>query len=134
MALLDWHSRYVLAWRLSNTLETTFCLAALDEALARHGVPEIHNNDQGAQFTSAEYVGRLEARGIQISWDGRGRVYDNIFVERLWRSVKYEYLYLHEHADGRQLEQGLGEYLRFYNEARPHQALNYRTPQEVYRN
>lgn len=133
VALLDWYSRYVLAWRLSNTLETTFCLEALDEALATHGAPQIHNNDQGAQFTSAEYVGRLTAAGIQISWDGRGRVYDNIYVERFWRTVKYEHLYLHETADGRQLEQGLREYMYFYNEQRPHQALNNRTPREVYR-
>jgi len=133
VALLDWYSRYVLAWRLSNTLDTAFCLAALEEALARHGVPQIHNNDQGAQFTSREYVQRLEAHGIQISWDGRGRVYDNIFVERLWRTVKYEYLYLAEHSDGRQLTKGLSEYWRFYNEERPHQALNNCTPAEVYR-
>jgi putative transposase len=133
VALLDWYSRYVLAWRLSNTLETAFCVAALDEALAQHGAPQIHNNDQGAQFTSGDYVQRLESHGIQISWDGRGRVYDNIFVERLWRTVKYEYLYLHEHPDGRQLEQGLSDYWRFYNEERPHQALGHRTPAEVYR-
>jgi putative transposase len=106
VALLDWYGRYVLAWRLSNTLDTAFCLAALDEALARHGAPQINNNDQGAQFTSREYVQRLEAHSIQISWDGRGRVYDNIFVQRLWRTVKYEYLYLQEQADGRQLTKG----------------------------
>jgi putative transposase len=132
VALLDWFSRYVLAWRLSNTLETAFCLEALEEALSQYGVPEIHNNDQGVQFTSAEYVGRVQAAGAQVSWDGRGRVYDNIFVERLWRSVKYEHVYLHEHADGEALASGLGEYFPFYNHQRPHQALEYRPPAELY--
>jgi putative transposase len=134
VALLDWASRYVLAWRLSNTLETEFCLAAMEAALTRHGAPEIHNSDQGAQFTSATYVARVEASGARVSWDGRGRVYDNIFVERLWRSVKYEYLYLHEVADGVELERGLAGYFRFYNETRPHQALGNHTPAEVYLN
>jgi putative transposase len=132
VALLDWFSRYVLAWRLSNTLETAFCLEALEEALSKYGVPEIHNNDQGVQFTSAEYVGRLEVAGAKVSWDGRGRVYDNIFVERLWRSVKYEHVYLHEHADGGALASGLGEYFSFYNHQRPHQALGHRPPAELY--
>jgi putative transposase len=132
VALLDWASRYVLAWRLSNTLETRFCLEALEAALAQHGRPEIHNSDQGVQFTSGPYVECLEAAGVQVSWDGRGRVYDNIFVERLWRSVKYEHLYLHESADGAELERGLSGYFRFYNEERPHQALGYQTPTEVF--
>jgi len=132
VALLDWASRYVLAWRLSNTLETGFCLEALEAALRQHGAPEIHNSDQGVQFTSEQYVGRLEAAQVRVSWDGRGRVYDNIFVERLWRSVKYEHLYLHEPEDGAELEHGLSGYFRFYNEERPHQALEYQRPMEVY--
>jgi len=132
VALLDWASRYVLAWRLSNTLETRFCQEALEAALVQHGSPEIHNSDQGVQFTSAAYVGQLEAAGVRVSWDGRGRVFDNIFVERLWRSVKYEYVYLHESQDGAELARGLGGYVRFYNEERPHQGLAYRTPAEVY--
>jgi putative transposase len=132
VALLDWYSRYVLAWELSNSLEVGFCVRALQRAL-RRGAPEIHNSDQGAQFTSAEYVAAVQASGAQVSWDGRGRVYDNIFVERLWRSVKYEYLYLQEQSDARQLTKGLSEYWRFYNEERPHQALSHRTPAEVYR-
>jgi putative transposase len=131
VALLDWFSRYVLAWELSNSLEVGFCLRALERAL-RHGAPAIHNSDQGVQFTSAEYVAQVQASGARISWDGRGRVYDNIFVERLWRSVKYEEIYLREYADGWALQEGLAQYFRFYNEERPHQALAYRTPAEVY--
>lgn len=131
VALLDWYSRYVLAWELSNSLEVGFCLRALERAL-RHGRPEIHNSDQGVQFTSAEYVAAVQASGARISWDGRGRAYDNIFVERLWRTVKYEDIYLREYADGWALQQGLTRYFRFYNEVRPHQALAYRTPAEVY--
>lgn len=131
VALLDWYSRYVLAWELSNSLEAGFCVRALQRAL-RHGAPEIHNSDQGVQFTSELYVAAVQASGAQISWDGRGRVYDNIFVERLWRTVKYEDIYLREYADGWALREGLGKYFRFYNEERPHQALDYRTPAEVY--
>jgi putative transposase len=131
--LLDWYSRYVLAWELSNSLEAGFCVRALRRAL-RRGAPEIHNSDQGVQFTSAEYVAVVQASGAQVSWDGRGRVYDNIFVERLWRTVKYEDIYLREYADGWALREGLAKYFRFYNEQRPHQALAYRTPAEVYLN
>lgn len=131
VAILDWYSRYVVAWALSNTLDTGFCLESLDEALTR-GNPEIFNSDQGVQFTSLAFTSRLEAKGIQISMDGRGRAFDNIFVERLWRTVKYEDIYLKEYATVIELEQGLHRYFRFYNEQRPHQALQYRTPAAVY--
>jgi putative transposase len=130
-AVLDWHSRYVLAWALSNSLEVGFCLEVLDAALCR-GRPEIFNSDQGAQFTSPQFTGRLLAAGVRISMDGRGRALDNVFVERLWRSVKYEEVYLHEYEGMREAQQGLGRYFRFYNEERPHQALGYRTPGAVY--
>lgn len=133
VAILDWYSRYVVAWALSNTLDTGFCLESLDEALTR-GNPEIFNSDQGVQFTSLAFTSRLEANGIQISMDGRGRAFDNIFVERLWRTVKYEDIYLKDYATVIELEQGLNRYFRFYNEERPHQALNYRTPAAVYLN
>ena len=131
VAVLDWYSRYVLAWDLSNTLDTRFCLQALEGAL-RHGQPTIFNTDQGVQFTSLAYTGRLEQAGIQISWDGRGRALDNIFVERLWRSVKYEEVYLHDYATGADAYGGLTRYFRFYNHERPHQALGYQTPAQVY--
>ena len=131
-AVIDWYSRYVLSWRLSNTLETRFCLEALDEALGR-GRPEIFNTDQGCQFTSREYTGRLEAAGIAVSRDGRGRALDNVFVERLWRSVKYEDISIKDYERVPDLEAGLSAYFRFYDEERPHQSLNYRTPGEVYR-
>ncbi len=132
VAVLDWFSRYVLAWRLSNTLTGTFCLEALDEALAR-GKPEIFNTDQGSQFTAAAFTGRLETAGVAISMDGRGRALDNVFVERLWRSVKYEEVYLKDYRDGWEAEASLARYFRFYSERRIHQALGYRTPLEVYR-
>jgi putative transposase len=131
VAVLDWFSRYVLAWRLSNTLTGTFCLEALDAALAQ-GKPEIFNSDQGSQFTAAAFTGRLEQAGVAISMDGRGRALDNVFVERLWRSVKYEEVYLKDYGDGWEAEASLARYFRFYCEERIHQALNYRTPQEVY--
>jgi putative transposase len=131
VAVLDWYSRFVLAWELSNSLDTGFCLAALEEAL-RYGQPHIFNTDQGGQFTSAAYTGRLEHAGIQISWDGRGRALDNIFVERLWRSVKWEEVYLHEYQTVADALSGLGRYFRFYNHDRPHQALGYQTPAQVY--
>lgn len=131
VAILDWYSRKVLAWRLSNTLETTFCLECLDEALA-HRLPMIFNTDQGTQFTSLAFTGRLAQAGIQISMDGRGRAHDNIFVERLWRSVKYEEVYPKAYETLNQAYQGLAQYFVFYNDQRPHQALNYRTPAEVY--
>ncbi len=131
VAVLDWYSRYVLAWELSNTLDTGFCLAALEGAL-QQGQPAIFNTDQGVQFTSAAYTSRLEAAGIQISWDGRGRALDNVFVERLWRSVKWEEVYLHDYQTVAEAVSGLDRYFRFYNHDRPHQALGYQTPAQVY--
>jgi putative transposase len=130
-AVLDWYSRYVLAWQLSNSLDSDFCLLALNEALER-GRPEIFNTDQGVQYTSREFTGRLTAAGIAISMDGRGRALDNVFVERLWRSVKYEEVYLKAYASGAECRSGLTAYLKFYCEERPHQGLGYRTPSEVY--
>jgi putative transposase len=131
VAILDWYSRYVLSWALSTSLDGAFCLWALQEAL-REGRPEIFNTDQGVQFTCEAFTGALEAQRIAISMDGRGRCYDNIFVERLWRTVKYEEVYLKDYADPVEARQGLKAYFRFYNEGRPHQALDYRTPAEVY--
>lgn len=132
VAVLDWFSRYVLAWRLSNTLTGTFCLEALEEALAG-GKPEIFNTDQGSQFTAAAFTGRLETAGVAISMDGRGRALDNVFVERLWRSVKYEEVYLKDYDDGWEAKASLARYFRFYCDERVHQALGYRTPADVYR-
>jgi putative transposase len=132
-AVLDWFSRRVLAWRLSITLEAEFCLDAVQEALARHGKPEIFNTDQGSQFTSGEFTGMLAAAGIRISMDGRGRWIDNVFIERLWRSLKYEDIYLKGYADGREAKAGIAEWLAFYNHRRPHQALANRTPMAVWR-
>ena len=132
VAVMDWFSRYVLAWTLSNTLETRFCLDALEAALPA-GPPEIFNSDQGTQFTSPAFTERLTLAGIRISMDGRGRALDNVFVERLWRTVKYEEVYLHDYAGMGAAWQGLGAYFRFYNEERPHQSLGYRTPAAVYR-
>jgi putative transposase len=131
VALLDWYSRYVLSWALSPSLEAEFCVGALQEGLA-DGQPGTFNTDQGVQFTSEAFTGLLEAQGIAISMDGRGRVFDNIFSERLWRTVKYEEVYLKDYADPAEARAGLGAYFRFYNEERPHQALGYRTPAEVY--
>jgi putative transposase len=131
-AVIDWYSRYVLSWRLSNTMDVGFCLEALDEALSR-GRPEIFNTDQGSQFMSREYTSRLEEAGVAVSRDGRGRALDNVFVERLWRSVKYEDIYIKDYERICELESGLGAYFRFYDEDRPHQSLDYRTPGEVYR-
>lgn len=131
VAVMDWYSRHVLSWRLSNSLETSFCLEALEEALER-GSPEIFNTDQGVQFTSAVFTGMLEAHGISISMDGRGRALDNVFIERLWRSVKYEDIYLKDYEAVDDLYEGLTSYLTFYGRERPHQALGYRTPYEVY--
>jgi putative transposase len=132
VAVLDWYSRYVLSWALSNSLEVGFCLDALAAALAR-AQPELFNTDQGAQFTSPAFTGRLLAAGVSISMDGRGRALDNVFVERLWRSVKYEEVYLQEYGGMRDAQRGLGRYFPFYNEERPHQALGYQTPEAVYR-
>src|SRR3954470_4122935 len=133
VAIIDWASRAVLAWRLSNTMDGGFCLAALEEALARFGKPEIFNTDQGSQFTSGDFTGMLAAAGIRISMDGRGRWIDNVFIERLWRSLKYEDIYLKGYADGRDAKAGIGEWLAFYNHRRPHQALANRTPMAVWR-
>jgi putative transposase len=131
VAIMDWCSRYVLSWRLSNTLDSDFCVEALEEAL-RKGRPEVLNTDQGAQFTGEGFSGMLERHGVKISMDGKGRYSDNLFVERLWRTVKYEEVYLKAYQDGREARIGIGEYFRFYNTQRPHQALGYRTPAEAY--
>ena len=133
VAIIDWASRAVLAWRLSNTMDTSFCLAALDEALARYGKPSIFNTDQGAQFTSAAFTGKLEAAGVAISMDGRGRFMDNIFIERLWRSVKYEEVHLKAYADGREARAGIDSWMTFYNFRRPHQAMSNQMPMAVWR-
>lgn len=133
VAIIDWASRAVLAWRLSNTMDTGFCLAALDEALARYGRPQIFNTDQGAQFTSVAFTGKIEAAGIAISMDGRGRFMDNIFIERLWRSIKYEEIHLKAYADGREARAGISAWMTFYNERRPHQAMDDRMPMAVWR-
>jgi putative transposase len=132
VAILDIASRKVLAFRLSNTLTPDFCVAALEEALARFGSPEIFNTDQGAQFTSEAWLDALKAAGTRISMDGKGRWVDNVFVERLWRSVKYENVYLHAYRDGREAREQLSAYFDFYNRRRLHQSLHYRTPDEVY--
>src|ERR1019366_206032 len=133
VAIIDWASRAVLAWRLSNTMDTSFCLAALDEALVRYGKPKIFNTDQGTQFTSAAFTGKLEAAGVAISMDGRGRFMDNIFIERLWRSIKYEEIHLKAYADGREARAGIGKWVTFYNFRRPHQAMNNQMPMAVWR-
>jgi putative transposase len=130
-AVIDWHSRFVLSWRLSNTLDGRFCLEALEAAL-KGGHPEIFNTDQGSQFTARAFTGRLEEAGIAVSMDGRGRALDNVFVERLWRSLKYEEVYLKAYRSVRELAKGLEEWFAFYNHERPHQSLAYRTPAEVY--
>ena len=127
VAVMDWYSRYVLAWRLSNTMDTSFCLDALEDAL-RKGRPEIFNTDQGAQFTSTAFTDKLETAGVRISMDGCGRWLDNVFVERLWRSLKYEEVHLKAYANGLEARIGIGQWVRFYNERRPHQALGYKTP------
>lgn len=131
VAVMDWFSRYVLAWRLSNTLDVGFCLATLDDALTQ-GTPAIFNTDQGAQFTAHAFTDRLTAAQVRISMDGKGRAFDNIFVERLWRSVKYEDLYLKAYATVAAMETGLTTYFHFYNHQRLHQSLDYRTPAAVH--
>jgi len=131
VVVMDWFSRYVLAWELSNTLEVLFCVEALQQALGI-GHPEIFNTDQGAQFTSEEFTGKLQGAGIRISMDGRGRALDNVMVERLWRSVKYEEIYLWDYADGKEAWQRLSWYFPFYNTQRRHQGLSRQTPAEVY--
>jgi putative transposase len=131
VVIIDWYSRYVLSWRLSNTLDTIFCVDALEEALEK-GNPEIFNTDQGSQFTSDAFTGILKEQGIRISMDGKGSYNDNLFIERLWRSVKYEEVYLKAYQDAHEARVGLCNYFRFYNNQRPHQALGYRTPAKVH--
>ena len=133
VAVMDWASRAVLAWRLSNSMDRSFCIAAVHEALARFGRPEIFNTDQGSQFTNAAFTGMLMAAGVRISMDGRGRWMDNVFIERLWRSLKYEDVYLKGYADGREAHGGIAAWFAFYNTKRPHQGLDHRTPMAVWR-
>jgi len=132
VAIMDWFSRRVLAWRVSITMDTAFCVEALQEAMDEHGQPEIFNTDQGVQFTSADFISALESRGVRISMDGKGRYLDNIFIERLWRSLKYEEVYIKAYGSAAAARLGLGLWLTFYNDERPHQALDYRTPREVF--
>jgi putative transposase len=133
VAIIDWASRAVLAWRLSNTIDSRFCVEALEEALELHGKPRIFNTDQGAQFTSAAFTDQLEKADVVISMDGRGRFMDNIFIERLWRSIKYEEVHLKAYADGREARAGIGSWMTFYNFRRPHQAMNNQMPMAVWR-
>jgi putative transposase len=132
VAVLDWHSRRVLSWRVSNTLTTDFCLDAVREAITRYGTPDIFNTDQGSQFTSSEFTGLVKEHGIQISMDGKGCWRDNVFVERLWKSVKYEEVYLKAYDSVSAAKAGLGNYLAFYNTRRPHQSLDGKTPDTIY--
>ena len=132
VAIMDWATRHVLAWRLSNTMDAGFCVEALNEALSKYGKPEIFNTDQGSQFTSFDFTGVLKDAGIRISMDGQGRCMDNIFIERLWRSLKYEAVYLHELTDGFKAERVIAEWIGFYNTKRPHSALDGATPAEAY--
>ena len=131
VAIMDWHSRYVVAWRLPNTLEADFCVNALKEALGR-GRPEVFNTDQGSQFTNGKFTQVIQNHGVKISMDGKGRYADNIFVERLWRTVEYEEVYLKPYANASEARRELGGYLRFYNDQRPNQALGFRTPSEAF--
>jgi putative transposase len=131
VVIMDWYSRYVLSWRLSNTLDADFCVGALEEALGK-GRPDIFNTDQGTQFTGKAFTGLLEQHGVRISMDGKGSYRDNLFIERLWRTVKYEEIYLKAYQDGRDARIGISDYFRFYNTQRPHQALGYKTPAEEY--
>lgn len=133
-AVMDWYSRFIIGWEVSETLSSEFCVNALKRAIARWGAPEISNTDQGSQFTGADYVGILKAHKIRISMDGRGRCMDNIFTERLWRNVKYEEVYLKSYADIRDARRNLAAYIHFYNHERAHQSLNYKTPAEIYLN
>ena len=132
VAIIDWYSRKVLSWRISNSMDATFCVDCLEDALRHHGKPEVFNSDQGSQFTSSAFTGVLQREGVAISMDGRGRALDNIFVERLWRNVKYEDVYLKGYANMAALTVGLAQYFAFYNAERPHQALGYKTPSSVY--
>jgi putative transposase len=133
VAVIDWYSRKVLSWRISNSMDASFCVDCLEDALRHHGRPEVFNSDQGSQFTSMAFTGVLKREGVAISMDGRGRALDNIFVERLWRNVKYEDVYLKGYANMAELMVGLAQYFAFYNAERPHQALGYETPDRVYR-
>jgi putative transposase len=132
VAVMDWFSRRVLAWRLSIGMETGFCVEALQEAMDRHGQPDVFNTDQGVQFTSADFLAELETRGIRVSMDGKGRFLDNIFIERLWRSLKYEEVFIKAYASVVEARRGIGGWLAFYNDERPHQALGYQTPRAVF--
>jgi len=132
VAVMDWFSRRVLAWRVSIGMETGFCVEALQEAMDRHGRPEVFNTDQGVQFTSADFLAELETRGVRVSMDGKGRFLDNIFIERLWRSLKYEEVFIKAYASPAEARRGIGNWLAFYNEDRPHQALGYLTPRAVF--
>jgi len=133
VAIMDWYSRYVVSWDVSNSLEAYFCVAALERAFRKHGYPEIFNSDQGSQYTGNEFQKALQASGcVRVSMDGRGRCMDNIFTERLWRSVKYEEVYTGEYENLGQAREGLNSYLIFYNDSRLHQALGYKTPAEIY--
>ncbi len=131
VAVIDWYSRYVLSWELSNSLDTGFCLSALEKAFA-FGRPEVFNTDQGSQFTSLDFTGSLLSREVSISMDGKGRALDNIFIERLWRDVKHQHIYLYDYKDGHALHQGLSWYFKLHNEQKPHQSLGYNTPAQVY--
>jgi putative transposase len=133
VALMDWSTRKVLSWRVSNTMDVEFCIEALEDALARFGRPDIFNSDQGSQFTSPRFTGVLQAAGVRISMDGRGRWMDNVFIERLWRSLKYECIYLHAFETGTDLRAGLTSWIGYYNARRPHSTLAGRTPDEAYR-
>jgi putative transposase len=128
VAVMDWHSRKVLSWRLSNTLDADFCVSALEEALLKYGIPDIFNTDQGSQFTSFAFTNVLQSNGIRISMDGRGRWLDNVFIERLWRSLKYENVYLNAYETGSEARAGIGRWIAFYNQARPHSSLAGQTP------
>jgi putative transposase len=132
VAVMDWFSRRVLAWRLSIGMETEFCVEALQDAMDRHGQPEIFNTDQGVQFTSAAFIDELASRGVRISMDGKGRFLDNIFIERLWRSLKYEEVFIKAYTSVAEARSGIGAWLGFYNDERPHQALGYRMPREIF--
>ena len=131
VAVMDWYSRYVLSWEVSVTMDVDFCASALERALLK-GSPEIFNTDQGSQFTSRQFTGILQAGGIRISMDGKGRAFDNIFIERLWRSVKYENVYIHDYGNVKECVRGISDYFQLYNDRKPHQALGYKRPEEVY--
>jgi putative transposase len=134
IAIMDWYSRKVLSWQLSNSMDTLFCIDALNEAITKYGIPDIFNTDQGSQFTSNEFTGVLKSKEIKISMDGKGRWIDNVFIERLWRSLKYEEVYLNAYDTTKEAKEGIGEWIRFYNHERTHQSLEYQTPESVYLN